>query len=89
VLDLDETLIHFDTQKEQFRVRPYCRQFLADMSTKFEIVIFTAAQQDYADFILDQLDPQHTLIKHRLYRQHCYFYGRMCIKDLNKLGRSL
>ena len=53
VLDLDETLVHFDSTVDQFRVRPYCRQFLAKMSNLFEIVIFTAACKDYADFIID------------------------------------
>ena len=43
VLDLDETLVHFDSYYEHFRVRPYCRTFLAQMAKIFEIVIFTAA----------------------------------------------
>lgn len=38
------------------------------MSKIFEIVVFTAAKQDYADFILDYLDPHKNLINHRLYR---------------------
>ena len=59
------------------------------MSGLFEIVIFTAAQQDYANFILDQLDPHKSMIQHRLYRQHCLFNGRHCIKDLSRLGRQL
>jgi len=87
VLDLDETLVHFDSYYEHFRVRPYCRTFLTQMSKFFEIIIFTAAQEDYANFILNQLDPQDKMIKHRLYRQHCTFYGRVCVKDLSRLGR--
>jgi TFIIF-interacting CTD phosphatase-like protein len=89
ILDLDETLVHFDSYYEHFRVRPYCRTFLAQMSKIFEIVIFTAACEDYANFILNQLDPQNKLIQHRLYRQHCTFSGRVCVKDLARLGRPL
>jgi len=33
----------------------------------YELVIFTAAIKDYADWILDRLDPEN-LISHRLYR---------------------
>jgi CTD small phosphatase-like protein 2 len=29
------------------------------------------------------------MIKHRLFRQHCIFNGRTCIKDLSRLGRKL
>lgn len=70
VLDLDETLVHYDQILRQFRVRPHCRSFLRLMSQYFEIVVFTAAQEDYANFILDQLDPTGEMIRHRLFRQH-------------------
>ena len=53
VLDLDETLIHFESSQKKFKLRPGCLMFLKEMSTLFEIVIFTAASQDYADFILN------------------------------------
>lgn len=37
------------------------------MSKYYEIIIFTAALQDYADFILDLIDKSN-VISHRLYR---------------------
>ncbi len=90
VLDLDETLIHYDHVLNQFKIRPFCRPFLLKMSSIFELVIFTAAQKDYADFIIDQLDPLKEMIQFRLYRQHCEFKkDGNCVKDLAKLGRSL
>jgi len=44
VLDLDETLIHYveNGLDSYFLVRPYCKEFLAEMSKYYEIVIFTA-----------------------------------------------
>lgn len=42
VLDLDETLIHFNEQVEKVFVRPYAEKFLLQMSKHYEIVIFTA-----------------------------------------------
>lgn len=56
VLDLDETLIHFVSQEKKFKLRPGCLNFLKEMSTFYEIVIFTAAAQDYADFILNIIE---------------------------------
>lgn len=59
VLDLDETLVHYYEQygKGAFRVRPGCIKFLKEMSEAYEVVIFTAATQDYADWVLDNIDP--------------------------------
>lgn len=53
VLDLDETLIHFESAEKKFKLRPGCLMFLKEMSELFEVVIFTAASKDYADFILN------------------------------------
>ena len=51
VLDLDETLVHyFEVRGEgSFLVRPGCKEFLEEACKYYEIVIFTAALQDYAD----------------------------------------
>ena len=77
VLDLDETLIHFEagnnTNEEEegfYMIRPGCCRFLRELSKLYEIVVFTAAMPDYADWILDQID-EPGYVAHRLYRQHC------------------
>lgn len=69
-------------------VRPGVRKFLRDMAECYEIVIFTAAMQDYADWVLDALDSEK-LITHRLYRQHTRRTGHVFVKDLSLLGRDL
>jgi len=98
VLDLDETLIHYvdngDSGESYFLIRPFCHQFLREMVQYFEVVIFTAGVQEYADWVVDQLDPKGELISHRLYRQHTINRSKtspfpMIIKDLSKIGRSL
>ena len=69
VLDLDETLVHFEASERKFRLRPGCVAFLKAVAHPYyEVVVFTAASQDYADFILNVLDPTRELIMHRLYR---------------------
>jgi Dullard-like phosphatase family protein len=90
VLDLDETLAHyFEIGMEgKFLIRPGCQTFLKEMNKYYEIVIFTAAIQDYADWAIDQLDP-HGCVKYRLYRQHALPWGAVYIKDLSRLGRDL
>lgn len=58
VMDLDETLVHYEDNgvTGQFYLRPYAQEYLDEMSKYYEIVIFTAALQDYADWILNRLD---------------------------------
>lgn len=69
VLDLDETLIHNVEygQDSFFLVRPGCVYFIELMAKYYEIVIFTAALQEYADQVIDQIDVNNN-IKYRLYR---------------------
>ena len=55
----------------------------------FEIVVFTAAAQDYADFILNYIDKENNYINHRLYRHHCKYDDGVYVKDLTLLGRDL
>ena len=90
VIDLDETLVHYQELPDggQFLLRPYAEQFIAELSRYYELVIFTAAIQDYADFILDIIDAKK-VIKARLYRQHCSTHEGVSVKDISKLGRNL
>lgn len=59
------------------------------MKKKWEIIVFTASHQGYADNILNYLDPDGSLFDHRLnrqlYRQHCREITKdLFIKDLSK-----
>ena len=76
VLDLDETLVHYEDDGivGQFYLRPFAPEFIEEMSKYYELVIFTAALQDYADWIIDRLDEKKR-ISHRLYRQHTSISG--------------
>lgn len=87
---MDETLVHYyEHNKEgKYRIRPGCDKFLREMAQLYEVVIFTAAMQDYADWVLNTIDkPKH--ISYRLYRQHASPTGMVFIKDLSRIGRPL
>lgn len=71
-------------------IRPYAHDCLSAASRLFEVIVFTASQRVYADTVLDYLDPTHTLIHHRLYRENCIPVKGMYVKDLRLLaGRDL
>ena len=63
-------------------------QFIETMARYYEIVIFTAALQEYADQVIDQIDVGNN-IKYRLYRQHTSQNGPFLVKDLSLLGRDI
>ena len=70
-------------------VRPYAKELLKKLSVHFDILIFTASTQAYADPIINHLDPDR-VIQHRLYRESCSFVrNQVFVKDLRVLGRSL
>ena len=91
VLDMDETLVHFFFTKNigMFFIRPYCFEFLNQLKDLYEIITFTAGTKEYADYILNLIDPDNEIIKYRLYRHHVTILGCSVYKDLNKLGRDL
>ena len=41
------------------------------MSQKYEIIIFTASTQYYADAIINHIDPENKYISYVLTRKHC------------------
>ncbi|CAB1324534.1 unnamed protein product [Coregonus sp. 'balchen'] len=99
VLDLDETLMYsslnviedaehtFHTcfQDNQYNVyvilRPHVKEFLEAMTKHFE--------KEYAEKILDILDPKRRLFRHRLYQQDCTCVLGHYVKDLGVLERDL
>ena len=90
VVDLDETLVHYveEEEKAYVQVRPYAEYFLSEMSKYFEIVIFTAASEDYANIVLQGLDKNNS-VSHKLSRRHTNQENGILLKDLSKLGRDI
>lgn len=92
VVDLDETLIHsfsITDTLHSYYIRPFCFEFLEELSSLFEIIVFTAGTKEYADNILNAIDPRDEFIQHRLYRDHMSFGNNSMWKDLSLLGRNL
>ena len=94
VLDLDETLIHFKSNPNnessgKIMIRPFLYDFLKSIKKDFELIIFTAATQDYADPIINAIEKDEKYFDYRLYRIHTTIIDNDFVKDLSKLGRDL
>jgi CTD small phosphatase-like protein 2 len=94
VLDLDETLIHFkpnpfNESSGKIMIRPFLYDFLRSVKKYYELVIFTAATEDYANPIINAIEKDEKFFDHRLYRIHTTIVDNDFVKDLSKLGRDL
>ncbi len=94
ILDLDETLVHFKVNPENesegvLRVRPGIVEFLDSIDKYYELIIFTAATQEYADLLIDAVEENKIYFEHRLYRQHTVIIDNDFVKDLSRVGRPL
>lgn len=93
ILDLDETLvkaIEVPAIEKQglaaglgFRVRPHTEDLLKRLSEKYEIIIFTAAEESYGYQALDSLDRDRRYVSKLLGRSHCIYIPQgLWVKDL-------
>ena len=94
ILDLDETLVHFKVNSEDdsegvLQIRPGVMPFLELVGKFYELIIFTAATQDYGDLLIDAIEENNVYFEHRFYRQHTVIMGNDFIKDLTRVGRPL
>eukprot|EP01026_Neomeris_dumetosa_P070379 TRINITY_DN7020_c0_g2_i3.p1 TRINITY_DN7020_c0_g2~~TRINITY_DN7020_c0_g2_i3.p1 ORF type:complete len:274 (-),score=38.32 TRINITY_DN7020_c0_g2_i3:317-1066(-) len=71
------------------KCRPYLKQFLSAVAQEYEVVVFTASLEAYADKVLDRIDPSKKLISHRLFRDSCVCVSGNYLKNLAVLGRDL
>jgi len=71
------------------RLRPHLFDFLEAVYEEFEVVVFTASQQVYADELLNRIDPDKKYIKHRMFRESCLAVEGNYLKDLHVCGRDL
>ena len=94
ILDLDETLVHFKISSEidnegVLKIRPGVVPFLEKVGKFYELIIFTAATQEYGDLLIDAIEENNVYFEHRFYRQHTVIIENDFVKDLNRIGRPL
>ena len=70
-------------------LRPKVKEFIEEISKFFFIGIFTAAIPEYADAVINYLDPEEKYIKFKLYRNDCVNICNLVrIKDLKIFGEE-
>ena len=69
--------------------RPHCDDFLRKVCKWYNLVVFTASVQEYADPVIDWLEQERQYFSGRYYRQHCTFRNGAYIKDLSSIEPDL
>ncbi|KAH7325847.1 NLI interacting factor-like phosphatase-domain-containing protein [Stachybotrys elegans] len=69
--------------------RPFCDEFLRRVCKWFNLVVFTASVQEYADPVIDWLEQERKFFSARYYRQHCTYRQGAYIKDLSSVEPDL
>ena len=85
-------IVRLDIQGKEVGIyvikRPFLDEFLESMSNLFEIGVFTASLEEYANKVIQQIDPNGH-IQWALYRDSCSLFERSTVKDLEFLPRQL
>lgn len=68
--------------------RPGVDEFLVEMAKHYELVVYTASLNKYADPLLDLLDPNR-VIRLRLFRESCVYHEGNYVKDMSLINREL
>ncbi|CAK4033058.1 Nuclear envelope morphology 1 [Lecanosticta acicola] len=69
--------------------RPGCHDFLRKICKWYNLIVFTASVQEYADPVIDWLERERKYFSGRYYRQHCTFRNGAYIKDLAQVEPDL
>ena len=69
--------------------RPHCDEFLRRVCKWYNLIVFTASVQEYADPVIDWLEQERKYFSGRYYRQHCTYRNGAYIKDLSSIEPDL
>lgn len=70
----------------RINLRPHLREFLQSMNEHYDIGVYTAGGKNYAQAMVNFIDPKRVFIKHLLHREHCIPTLRgFTLKDLKLL----
>jgi len=94
ILDLEETLLNFRLKSENkgegiLKLRPGLYEFLDAVQIFYEIILFTASSQDYAENLIDNIEEKKKYFDYKFYRQHNIIIENDFVKDLSRIGRDL
>lgn len=92
--DAQEMQVHYEVLLEytgatgrricaKMNFRPYLKTFLELASAKYDLVVYTASDKEYAEAVVNYIDPSRKFIKAIFHRRHCRVTKKgLRVKDL-------
>ena len=68
--------------------RPYLDFFLREVSKFYNLILYTASYREYAEKILNKIDPKSEYIQNVLARENCTKYNNNFIKDFRLIANQ-
>lgn len=63
--------IEHDGKNQKVNIRPKLYEFQDEMAKYYRMILFTSSKKEYADKILDLIDPYNEYFEYKFYRDHC------------------
>lgn len=71
-------------------MRPFMKDLLLRFKPTCELIVWTAGHPEYANSVIDFIDPEKEIFDVRLFRDQCYISPKgLYIKDLRMINRDL
>ena len=85
ILELDETLVHYCEEKDNYFVivRYGCENFIEYINNFCEVIVVSTSGIEYSDIIINNLDKNKSLINNRIYNDNFKDL------DLSKINRDM
>ena len=71
------------------KLRPGLFDFLDEVQKFYEIILFTASSQDYAESLIDSIEEKKKYFNYKFFRQHNIIVENDFVKDISRIGRDL
>ena len=94
ICDIDETLFHFKITEEDeeqgiLKIRPGVFQLIEEIRQYYEIILFSEADKDYIDLIINAIGNERFLYDYILCRNYISIEANEFVKDINNIGTPL
>jgi Dullard-like phosphatase family protein len=75
-------------------IRPHLKEFLEFTKKNFEVILMTSSVREYADAVVDYIDPKNQYFDFRVYRKNCLTLKTqkgtfLYIKDISIFNRNI
>ena len=89
VLDLNKTLVYYNPEKGNIKLRNGLSSFLSMIKTYYELISFSNEPQNITNAIIQEIESEKKYFDYNLTRDNCIIYENNLVKDISLIGRDI